>query len=86
LDPKQTIEMRRLIKDLAGDRTVILSTHILPEVAQICSRLVIINRGKVAVESDLKELTRGTTLEEVFIRCLSESTGGNAAQGTHTES
>lgn len=75
LDPKQTLEMRRLIKDLAEDRTVILSTHILPEVSQICNKLVIINRGKLVLENDLKELTRGISLEELFIRCLSESNG-----------
>jgi ABC-2 type transport system ATP-binding protein len=47
LDPKQIIETRRLIKELAGDHTIILSTHILPEVAQTCQRVVIINRGRV---------------------------------------
>jgi ABC-2 type transport system ATP-binding protein len=47
LDPKQIIETRQLIKDLAGDHTVILSTHILPEVSQTCERVVIINKGKV---------------------------------------
>ena len=47
LDPKQIIETRRLIKELAGDHTIILSTHILPEVSQTCERVVIINKGKV---------------------------------------
>jgi ABC-2 type transport system ATP-binding protein len=52
LDPRQIIETRRLITELAGDHTVILSTHILPEVSQTCQRVVIINRGKVvAVDS-----------------------------------
>ena len=45
LDPKQIIETRELIKELAGDHTIILSTHILPEVAQTCQRVVIINKG-----------------------------------------
>ena len=75
LDPKQTLEMRRLIKDLAEDRTVILSTHILPEISQICNKLVIINRGRLVLEKDLKELVREISLEELFIRCLSESNG-----------
>ncbi len=75
LDPKQTLEMRRLIKDLAEDRTVILSTHILPEVSQICNKLVIINQGRLVLEKNLKELIRGTTLEEVFIRSLAETIG-----------
>ena len=52
LDPKQIIDTRELIKSLAGDHTVILSTHILPEVAQTCQRVVIINNGRlVAVDT-----------------------------------
>ncbi len=52
LDPKQIIETRQLIKDLAGDHTIILSTHILPEVSQTCQRIVIINKGHmVAVDT-----------------------------------
>jgi ABC-2 type transport system ATP-binding protein len=47
LDPKQIIETRALIKELAGDHTIILSTHILPEVSQTCQRVVIINKGRV---------------------------------------
>ena len=47
LDPKQIIETRQLIKELAGTHTIILSTHILPEVIQTCQRVVIINRGRV---------------------------------------
>jgi ABC-2 type transport system ATP-binding protein len=52
LDPKQIFEVRSLIKALAGDHTVILSTHILPEVSMTCSRVVIINNGKlVAIDT-----------------------------------
>ena len=47
LDPKQIHEVRELIKDLAGSHTVVLSTHILPEVEQTCTRVVIIDRGKI---------------------------------------
>jgi ABC-2 type transport system ATP-binding protein len=47
LDPKQIHEIRELIKDLAGKHTVVLSTHILPEVEQTCHRVVIINKGKI---------------------------------------
>ena len=47
LDPKQIIEPRELIKELAGNHTIILSTHILPEVSQTCQRVVIINKGKI---------------------------------------
>lgn len=48
LDPKQIIEVRHLIKGLGGSHTIILSTHILPEVSMTCDRVVIINRGKIA--------------------------------------
>ncbi|NJL82306.1 MAG: ABC transporter ATP-binding protein [Chloroflexaceae bacterium] len=47
LDPKQIIEVRNLIKSLAGDHTIILSTHILPEVSMTCDRVTIISRGRV---------------------------------------
>jgi gliding motility-associated transport system ATP-binding protein len=47
LDPKQIHEVRQLVKDLAGQHTVVLSTHILPEVEQTCHRVVIIDRGKI---------------------------------------
>jgi len=57
LDPKQIIETRELIKELAGDHTIILSTHILPEVAQTCQRVVIINKGKVVAVDTPDNLT-----------------------------
>lgn len=50
LDPKQIIEVRELIKSFAGNHTVILSTHILPEVSMTCQRVVIIDRGRVVAE------------------------------------
>ena len=50
LDPKQIIETRELIKGLGGDHTIILSTHILPEVSMTCGRVVIINKGRVVAE------------------------------------
>src|SRR5438034_9783101 len=57
LDPKQIIETRNLIKELAGDHTIILSTHILPEVSQTCERVVIINKGRVVAEDTPQNLT-----------------------------
>jgi len=57
LDPKQIIETRELIKSLAGDHTIILSTHILPEVSQTCGRVVIINRGRVVAVDTPDNLT-----------------------------
>jgi len=58
LDPKQIIETRQLIQELAGDHTIILSTHILPEVAQTCQRVVIINKGRVVAVDTPENLTR----------------------------
>jgi len=57
LDPKQIIETRELIKELAGDHTIILSTHILPEVSQTCQRVVIINKGRVVAIDTPDNLT-----------------------------
>ena len=57
LDPKQIIETRELIRSLGGDHTIVLSTHILPEVAQTCQRVVIINRGRVVAVDTPDELT-----------------------------
>jgi ABC-2 type transport system ATP-binding protein len=57
LDPKQIIETRELIKELAGNHTIILSTHILPEVAQTCQRVVIINKGRVVAIDTPDNLT-----------------------------
>ena len=57
LDPKQIIEVRHLIKALAGTHTIILSTHILPEVSMTCDRVVIINKGKIAAVDTPQNLT-----------------------------
>ena len=67
LDPKQIIEIRELIKSLGKDHTVILSSHILPEVSQICERVIIINKGKlVAIDSPTK-LEKLTTVNKKII-------------------
>ncbi|HQX82152.1 MAG TPA: ABC transporter ATP-binding protein [Vicinamibacterales bacterium] len=58
LDPKQIIEVRDLIRALAGNHTVVLSTHILPEVSQTCQRVVIINRGRVVAVDTPDNLTQ----------------------------
>ncbi len=72
LDPRQIIEIRKLIRDLSGERTVILSTHILPEVSQLCEKVVIINEGHIAVEDTLANLTQSMTLEQVFLRYITK--------------
>ncbi len=57
LDPKQITETRELIRGLGGNHTIVLSTHILPEVAQTCARVVIINKGKVVAVDTPENLT-----------------------------
>jgi ABC-2 type transport system ATP-binding protein len=57
LDPKQIIEIREVIKGLGGEHTVILSTHILPEVSMTCEKIVIINNGRIAGEGTAESLT-----------------------------
>lgn len=57
LDPRQIIEIRQLIRGLAGQRTVIVSTHILPEVSMVCSRALIINQGRVVAADTPENLT-----------------------------
>jgi gliding motility-associated transport system ATP-binding protein len=61
LDPKQIVDIRQMIKDLANDHTVLLSTHILPEVAMICERVLIINRGRIVAQDSMSNLTSAET-------------------------
>ncbi|MEA3509667.1 MAG: ATP-binding cassette domain-containing protein, partial [candidate division NC10 bacterium] len=58
LDPKQIIEIRELIRNMRGERTVILSTHILPEVSMVCQRVIIINDGRIVAVDTPENLTR----------------------------
>lgn len=57
LDPKQIIEIRELIKSLAGEHTIVLSSHILPEVTATCGRIIVINRGRIVAEDTIDGLT-----------------------------
>ena len=71
LDPAQIIEIRQLIKDLAGAHTVILSSHILPEVEQTCARVVIINKGKIIAIDSPEKLSmslRGANLYSIRVK------------------
>ena len=67
LDPKQIKEIRKLIKELSGRHTVILSTHILPEVSLLCNRVIIINEGKLVAVDTPDNLTSGS-LSRMFLR------------------
>jgi gliding motility-associated transport system ATP-binding protein len=76
LDPKQINETRDLIKSLAGDHTIILSTHILPEVEQTCEQVIIINKGKlIATDSVANLQSRARGAESVLV----EVAGRNGA-------
>jgi ABC-2 type transport system ATP-binding protein len=69
LDPKQIMETRALIRSLAGDHTIVLSTHILPEVSQTCQRVVIINNGRVVAVDTPDNLTaRLRGAETMFVQ------------------
>ncbi|HEY1660725.1 MAG TPA: ATP-binding cassette domain-containing protein [Candidatus Sulfotelmatobacter sp.] len=68
LDPKQINETRDLIKDLAGEHTIILSTHILPEVEQTCEQVIIINKGKLVATDSVRNLqSRARGAESVLV-------------------
>jgi ABC-2 type transport system ATP-binding protein len=83
LDPTQIREIRTLMADLAAPRegserrTIILSTHILNEVEAICQRVILINRGRVALDQPIEELTSGgQSLEDVFARVTARDSEG----------
>ena len=71
LDPHQIVEIRDLIRSLAGKRTIILSTHILPEVSLLCQRVIIINKGKLIsadTPENLKARLRRSMVVDVIVR------------------
>jgi ABC-2 type transport system ATP-binding protein len=78
LDPNQRVEIRRLIADLGRERTVLLSTHVLPEVQFTCSRLLIINQGRIVADGPVDQLiaqAKGAS------RISVEATGTGVADG-----
>lgn len=79
LDPKQVAEIRDLIKELRGQHTIILSTHILPEVQATCERIVIINKGKIVAQDTLDNLSNlksGGRRVHLRVRRGSDQVGG----------
>jgi ABC-2 type transport system ATP-binding protein len=83
LDPKQIHETRALIRGLAGDHTIILSTHILPEVEQTCERVIIIARGKIVATDTVENLTnrlRGAEAIAVEIEARASDVDAGAVQ------
>jgi ABC-2 type transport system ATP-binding protein len=79
LDPRQIIEIRNLIRSLAADRTVILSTHILPEVKQLCDKVVIIANGRI-VADELLENISADDLEAYFLDVTTRDAATVAAE------
>ena len=71
LDPAQIIEIRKLIKSLSEDHTVVLSTHLLAEVSETCSHAIIISKGEVVAQGSIAELTSERSLEERFLEAVS---------------
>jgi ABC-2 type transport system ATP-binding protein len=61
LDPNQIVEIRELIKELGREKTVILSTHILPEVQATCNRIIIVNEGRIVADDRTEHLMTGDT-------------------------
>jgi ABC-2 type transport system ATP-binding protein len=72
LDPKQIIEIRSLVKKLGKNHTVILSSHILPEVQAVCDKVVIMNEGKIVADGTLESLREGSemSLEQLFMKFI----------------
>ena len=66
LDPNQLVEIRNLIKQVGKTKTVLLSTHIMQEVEAVCSRVVIINNGRLVADDETKHLAEGCSLEKKF--------------------
>jgi ABC-2 type transport system ATP-binding protein len=94
LDPKQIIEIRQMIKDLAVEHTVLLSTHILAEVSMICQDVIIINHGRIVAQDSMAHLATGGETEtidievkgepEVVLQILKGISGVESAQSERT--
>jgi ABC-2 type transport system ATP-binding protein len=82
LDPKQITETRDLIRGLSGEHTIILSTHILPEVEAVCRKVIIINRGQLVATDSVEHLkrSRGATAFEVQINTAGDSSASAVQQ------
>jgi len=76
LDPRQISYIRKLIRGLSGDHTVILSTHILSEVTLTCNRVIIINRGEILADDTVENMTKDGDLERQFLRIVGQLDDG----------
>lgn len=81
LDPRQIIGIREMIRELAGEHTVLLSTHVLQEVALVCDRAIIISNGRIVSEQNIRELgSREGALEEAFMKAVGTQTDAELAE------
>jgi ABC-2 type transport system ATP-binding protein len=83
LDPSQILEVRELIKGLAGNHTVVLSTHILQEVTATCEKVLILARGRLVAHESLTDLQArhpGQSLEEIFLHLTSDTGAAHATR------
>jgi ABC-2 type transport system ATP-binding protein len=83
LDPSQIREIRQLIKDMAGKRTVILSTHILPEVSMICERVLIIHQGRIVAADavgELKQRSSATQQLQLIVKAPADQVHAELSQ------
>lgn len=82
LDPNQKHQVRRLIQDMAKDKAIIVSTHILEEVEAVCSRAIVINKGRIVADGTAADLMRrapdARTLDEMFRHLTTADTVGGA--------
>ncbi|MDD4856474.1 MAG: ATP-binding cassette domain-containing protein [Candidatus Krumholzibacteria bacterium] len=81
LDPKQIIEIRQLIRNLGGEKTVVLSSHILPEVSQVCNRVIIINHGEL-IAVDTPDNLRSRLAKAAILRLAFRDEGDAAARAS----
>jgi ABC-2 type transport system ATP-binding protein len=80
LDPKQAASVRELVRALAPDHAILLSTHLLAEVTALCSRVLLVRRGQLVLDSSLEELKKaGRSLEETALAALSDDPAAGAA-------
>ncbi len=83
LDPRQIVEIRQMVKALQQEHTILLSTHILPEVSMVCERVIIINQGRIVMEHKMADLgaegDAARSLEAAFMAAISKESYGDAA-------
>lgn len=84
LDPDQILKMRSLVKSLSKDHTIILSTHLMQEAVSLCSKVIIVNKGRLLIEGTISSICERTgtgNLEDAFFRLVSKDDDANGGRG-----